>query len=279
MNSPKSDSSQASSGENTIQTNSDKNGSPRFAEPLPRKVGFVTVKPLTEKKLVAQQQSLNSNPDPSYVAHPSTVTQSGVAMATAAMATQPRRVNFTTLQPGKSSSLVQGKTASYSQSLNANSSNSLNTQPLPCTASERKSNAALVQQPRRVGFVTLQSSKSSTLPQRSPNVNPTHSSTSKSELNPPVARDEKQECTPTPQPLPRRVNFVTIQPPQTSPATKQIQKVSQIVPVGQTPNPISATNNGACNTVGMSSDSPNTAVPGQDRPPIPLEPKVIIIKE
>ena len=226
------------------------------------------------------------------------------------MATQPQKVNFTTLQLGKCSSTPKEQNTSTGQSLKTNSLSEAGTKS-PSTTNERPNVASsTVQQPRRVGFVTIKPSNSTathsgtakklanhtqgsnvtpsqTKPLISSEIEPGNGATTvqqprrvgfvtlKSSQNPAMARGE---CTPVaePPPPPRRVNFVTIPSPQASLGTNEGQNKSQNAITTGTSNP-SAREETSNKSVPCVSEP--RALARTEKPPVPLEPEVIIIND
>ena len=282
VNAPKPNSSQSASVQSSVTTSNAPGEEQKTAELAPRRVGFVTVKP-------------------SMTAPSSTVNNSSAAMTTVSMATQPRRVNFKTLQAkGTSSSEQSERTSKDTKHLNANSPTCKEVKPVSSSSEN---------QPRRVGFVTINSPQGSSVPHKSPS-NP--SSQNKSNSPPGGEEPAKSICKsrrvnfvtlkppqnstitqlkilPTPtstnhggsdtltgregcasmtQPLPPRANVATTEAPSTSTEMNQEKETPQAV--SETSYPISTIhNNNVKNAQG------NTA--RQDRPPVPLEPEVTII--
>ena len=360
MNAPKSNARQTV---NPLQTTGGQNGNQRTAEHAPRRVGFVSVQPtnvaspvaMTTVSTTAQPRAVTTL-QPSSSLTPgqtsttrtqnlngSTTTQSvssTVAERIPPSAQQARRVGFTTLQSSQSVSTAK-TTSSHTQASNVNPSTA-------STSTAEHDTVASTQQPRRVGFVTLQPPRNTSVPQRNLPSNPPNQSTL---INPPVASEESEGCTPniqhpprrvgfvtlkpppsstipqqnpptnttptnqngsnhsseeggrhTPntQPPSRRVGFVTIQPPQSSSisqrqsstgcstnqsaqslvteissaskATNQDQTVPQTLPISETSNP-------SPSAITESSTVTAATVQSRKRPPVPLEPKIIIIND
>jgi hypothetical protein len=163
---------------NGVQMKSVQDNSQGTAGPS-RRVGFVTVQPTTETKTINQQQT--SNPIP-LISPPA-------ATATVSTTAQPRRVNFTTLQPRSSS----GQTAKDINTQNLNGSNN----PQSVDAAP-----ASVELPRRVAFTTLKPSQSVTTPDGVPNSSSSHAEDSCTASKPGTAQQS------------RRISFVTLKPPQ-----------------------------------------------------------------
>ena len=276
VNPPKSNANEMS---NAVQTDSNQDSNQRTADVTPRRVGFVTLQPTIERKVVDQQQTLNSIP---LTSSPSNTT-TPVAMATVPLTTQPRRVSFTTLQPG--ASVVANETANHvhTQNIGAFMQPQSTAPPAP------------IQQPRRVSFTTLKPLQSTTTSDRSANTSSSHTQDTSSTNNGPgvalnqphtvgmVTKDSPlsptipqnsvpQVLAPNTHPLPRRVGFVTLKPPQSSAISPKSSPSNLPVANQNGPN-LSVPSEGRSCT--------GDIVPGtlerQVKPPVPLEPKVIII--
>ena len=269
VNPPKSNVKQVS---NTIQTNRDQGSNQRTETLAPRRVGFVTLQPATERKIINQPQT--SRP---LITSPS---NGIIPVATTAVSatTQPRRVNFTTLQLRPS--LVANETTSNVHAPNLGAS--IHSQSTVAPAS--------TQQPRRVSFTTLKPLQTVTTFASTSSSNSQVTRTNRGsnvESNQPRAVDSPLNSSippnpahpPNTQPLPRRVGFVTVKPSQSS-AIQQKSAPSNLTPTNQhVSNPLVPSQDGVKPSVDTTVTTVRKTLERQEKPPVPLEPEVIIIKD
>ena len=251
----------------------------------PRRVNFTTLqsaKNSTNKLTLPPSPTEQQNPDKT-----SSVQQT-------------RRVGFVTLKPGQTTCDTSPKTTS-SHTQDANSATA-NTLP---TGEQNNDTTISPQQPRRVGFVTLTSPQGSRSSQQvlPNNFRPTTNQIAS------VRSDEGEGGTPNTQPPPRRVAFVTLKPPQSSSdvltdptSTNNSSRNATIssedgqgCTLNSQPSPpnantvtveerkitqMSATSNAnqSTNNTSFVATVRNT-LSRQERPPIPLEPTVIILND
>ncbi|XP_028399904.1 chromatin assembly factor 1 subunit B-like [Dendronephthya gigantea] len=272
VNAPKANSSQSASVQSSVKTDNAQNDGRRTAEPAPRRVGFVTVKP----SMPVPSSTMGNN--------------SAAAMTTVSMATQSRRVNFTTLQPKGTASLEndckhlstnssageevisgnqprrvgfvtikspQDSRVPHTSPTNPSSQNTSNSPP----GGEPVKSA---HEPRRVNFVTLKSPENSTMPPRE--ILAISTLTNHSGSDTPT---EREGCASLTQPPPPRVNFATTEVP--SPPTEK----ATLQTVSETSNQSSTIHSTSMASTSVKAAQDNITREG--RPPVPLEPEVTII--
>ena len=256
---------------NTIQANGGQGSNQRTENLAPRRVGFVTLQPATERKVVNQTQT--SKP---LITSPSNGTTT-VATTTVSATTQPRRVTFTTIQPRPS--LVANETAKNVHSPNLDAS--IHSQSTVAPASS--------QQARRVSFTTLKPLQTVTTSASASSSNSQVTKTNSGSnvgSNQPRAVDPPLNSTmppnpahpPNTQPSPRRVEFVTLEP--SSSAIPQKSAPSNLISTYQhVSNPLVPSQEGVRPCVDTTVTTVRKTLERQEKPPVPLEPEVIIIKD
>lgn len=252
----------------------------------PRRVNFTTLQPARNSSLVppchttSRVQNLKescSSQANRLTLSPSTAEQQKLGNTSSIQ--QSRRVGFVTLTPVQTANDTSPKTTTgQTQGLNANPTTA---KTLP-TGQQNHNPVVSPHQPRRVGFVTLTSPQGPCTSQVPPN---NHGPTTNQ--NATVASDEGEGCTPTPnatissedgqgctlnrQSPPPNTNIVTLQNPSVkTTSTVEEQKIDHS----------SATSNSNPSTNNTSSvTTMKNTLSRQERPPVPLEPTVIILND
>ena len=246
---------------------------------------FTTILPAKKSLVLSEEtanhiQNSNMN-DPGKTQTVVTATTEGNQDENKPLTKQSRRVGFVTLKPTHSTDTdgnLDNTTSNDVQNVNSTTSK---VSPIDIKKSDP------LKQPRRVGFVTLKPPQAPTISQRNSPSNPPPTAN-------PLANEEDKGKTVTPQPpTPRRVNFVTLKPSETSctPSVKPTE-VNHNGPEKHSSQSSSTSEKiigQISGTLGLNSSNTNENETSgstlaklqtrQERPPVPLEPQVIIIND